>query len=61
VGRGERFDGSRFAIGRSGGVGGIRQHAVHRLDRIYPSDGYGVDCYDWYLSHPADSVSPYCG
>jgi hypothetical protein len=56
-----RFEGSRTAVGENAHVGGIRQHAMHRLDRIYPYYGYGVDCYDWYLSHPADTEPPYCG
>jgi hypothetical protein len=34
---------------------------MHRLDHRYPYYGYGVDCYDWYLSHPADTVPSYCG
>jgi hypothetical protein len=56
-----RFDGSRFAFGEGARTGGVHQHAMHRFD--HPYYGYGVDCYDWYLSHPADSVSPYgyCG
>ena len=58
-----RFEGSRFAFGEGARTGGIHQHAMHRFGRFYPYYGYGVDCYDWYLSHPADSVSPYgyCG
>jgi hypothetical protein len=55
-----RFDGSRIAVGEGAGTGGVRQHAMHRLDHRYPYYGYGVDCYDWYLSHPADPL-PYCG
>lgn len=55
-----RFDGSRFAFGGGARTGGIHQHAMHRLDRIYPYYGYGVDCYDWSLSHPTDPL-PYCG
>ena len=56
-----RFDGSRLAFGEGARTGGIHQHAMHRFS--HPYYGYGVDCYDWYLSHPADSVSPYsyCG
>jgi hypothetical protein len=56
-----RFDGSRIAVGEGAGTGGVRQHAMHRLDHRYPYYGYGVDCYDWYLSHPADTVPSYCG
>jgi hypothetical protein len=55
-----RFDGSRIAVGEGALTGGVRQHAMHRLDHRYPYYGYGVDCYDWYLSHPADPL-PYCG
>jgi hypothetical protein len=45
----------------SGGArtGGVNQHAMHRLGHTYY--GYGLDCYDWYLTHPADTESPYCG
>jgi hypothetical protein len=56
-----RFDGSRFAFGEGARTGGVHQHAMHRFG--HPYYGYGTDCYDWYLSHPADSLSPYgyCG
>lgn len=55
-----RFDGSRFAFGEGARTGGIHQHAMHRFGRFYPYYGYGVDCYDWYLTHPTDPL-PYCG
>jgi hypothetical protein len=57
----DRFEGSRTAVGENARVGDVRQHAMHRLDRIYPYYGYGVDCYDWSFSHPADTEPPYCG